>query len=717
MYGRFTPWRLTLVYALFGTLWIVASDRVAMWMFPTMAGQQAAQTFKGLLFIVLTSLLVYGLVRTAAHNLRISEERYRSVVNTMADALLVLENDGTILLVNRAFTEMYGYPSAEVIGTSAQRLIDPDHHHVFEEFVNQIRQEGHFRGGTIDVRKDGTRFHTEVTGARIHFGGRDCLLAVVRDVTQRVESEQALRAAEQFNREIIESAHEGIIAYDRELRYILWNPFMERLSGMPADAVLGRKAVEIFPRLADIGVTDLLERALAGEKVTAHDLPSPVPGQEERTWYSVTYAPRRDPGGRIIGVIGTVHDTTKRMQAERERATLEGQLRQAQKMEAIGQLAGGVAHNFNNILTAVLGNVELCNLQIRREIGADSPLLEYTQQIEQSAQRAAALTRQLLAFSRRQVSQPEVLDLNEVLRNLDKMLRRLVTENITVETSQGAALRKIRADVGHLEQVVVNLVVNAADAMSDGGRITIETANVDLDDSYAAMIPDTDPGPYVQLAVSDTGCGMDASVREHIFEPFFTTKPIDKGTGLGLATVYGIIKQAGGHISVYSEPDHGTTFKIYLPASSADATPFRSAEPREALTGGGETVLLCEDDTAVRDLTAQLLRMAGYTVITAGSGAEALNVAADCTDLDMLITDVIMPDINGRELCNMMRRTRPGLPALFISGYTANVIAHHGVLDDGVEFLEKPFTRQRLLERVREVLAARPAAPRAADWH
>ncbi len=396
---------------------------------------------------------------------------------------------------------------------------------------------------------------------------------------------------------------------------------------------------------------------------------------------------------------------TERKQAEQQREELEAQLRHSQKMEAVGQLAGGIAHDFNNILTAILGNVELGMDIVRDELGEDHMVARSMLQIEEVAQRASALTRQLLTFSRRDITKPETLNLNEVLANLDKMLRRLITENISLKALTEPHLQFVRADAGQIEQVIVNLVVNAVHAMPDGGCLTLETQNVLLDENYESKHAEAKTGPHVLLAVSDTGHGIEPETLERIFEPFFTTKGPDKGTGLGLATVHGIVKRSGGHLMVYSEISRGSSFKVYLPAvksvTEENATPIRSA----LISQGYETILLCEDDEAVRELIAQSLGGAGYQVIHANNGEEGLKASEKHSGpIDLLITDVVMPDINGRLLAQRLRTKRPDLPTLFISGYTANVIVHHGVLDRDVQFLEKPFTRQQLLEKVRNVL-------------
>ena len=395
----------------------------------------------------------------------------------------------------------------------------------------------------------------------------------------------------------------------------------------------------------------------------------------------------------------------ERMRAEDERRSLEAQLRHAQKMEAVGQLAGGVAHDFNNVLTAILGNAELAERSIESFVPPDSRATEALKQIEQSALRAAGLTRQLLAFSRRQVSQPRVIDLNRTLIDMDGMLRRLLTENIHLTMHNPPAVGNIRIDPGQMEQVIMNLVVNARDAMPNGGKLIIETADANLDDAYGALHAEAKPGPHVMLSVSDTGVGMTGETQERVFEPFFTTKVFGRGTGLGLAMVYGIVQQVGGHITVYSEPGRGTTFKVFVPMVELAAEPAEVRGDDIAAPHGTETLAVCEDDPLVRNLMIQILEGAGYGVMGAEDGEQTLNRVRECDGkVSLLITDVIIPDMNGQELSETVRSIVPGIKTLFVSGYTANVIAHHGVLDEGVEFLEKPFNRQSLLRRVRELL-------------
>lgn len=446
----------------------------------------------------------------------------------------------------------------------------------------------------------------------------------------------------------------------------------------------------------------------------------------ERRPFELTYR-IRDAGGaerwlweRGVGVFsaenevqfleGFISDITASRAAEEARTSLEQQLRQAQKMEAIGQLAGGVAHDFNNILTAILGYSELAQNDIHTKYPDARDLLDSIRQIESGAHRAAALTSHLLAFSRRQVVRPEVVDLNESVRVLKSMLRRLITEDIELCVHCAPNLDRVRIDPGQVQQVVMNLVVNARDAMPDGGRLTIETRNVTLDEAYAAAHSEVSAGPYVMLAVSDHGCGMDEDTIAHACEPFFTTKPIGQGTGLGLATVYGIVKQAGGHLLIYSERDQGTSIKIYLPAVSDRPAAAVREDRSVAPPTGTETIIVCEDHPGVCALTTQFLQDAGYTALKADTPAIALQLAAATSGrIHLLVTDVIMPEMNGRRLSDALRALRPEIRTLFVSGYTANVIAHHGVLDPGIELLEKPFSRHELLVRVRRVLD-RPGA-------
>jgi CheY-like chemotaxis protein len=371
-------------------------------------------------------------------------------------------------------------------------------------------------------------------------------------------------------------------------------------------------------------------------------------------------------------------------------------------MEAVGRLAGGVAHDFNNMLTVISGY----NRMILDELSPLDPLRGNAEEILKAAGRAAALTNQLLAFSRRQIMRPSVLDVNAVIASTEKMLRHLIGEDIQLMLNPARDAGNIRADPVHIEQAVVNLAVNARDAMPAGGRLAIETANVRLDETYARTHPGVQPGEFVMIAVSDTGHGMDAETRRHIFEPFFTTKETGKGTGLGLATVYGMVKQCGGDIWVYSEPGQGTTFKLYFPrvADPLDDSAAGEADPPQAFSG--ETILVVEDEEAVRELTVRMLERIGYQVLTAATGAEAVEISrAHPGHIALLLTDVVMPGMSGTRLADTLLAARPGMKVLYLSGYTESTVVHHGVLDPGVDFLPKPFSRDALAKKIREILA------------
>lgn len=382
------------------------------------------------------------------------------------------------------------------------------------------------------------------------------------------------------------------------------------------------------------------------------------------------------------------------------------QLQQSQKLEMIGQLAGGVAHDFNNMLTAIIGYTDLS----LRRVGLENPIRRNLEETKKAAERAAALVRQLLAFSRKQILEPKVLDLNDVVKDMEKMLTRLIGEDIKLATRLEADLGSVKADPSQVEQIIVNLVVNARDAMPRGGSVTIETENTSLDNQTVLRHVSVKPGEYVMLAVSDTGSGMDQETQRRIFEPFFTTKDVGKGTGLGLSTVYGIVKQSGGHIWVYSEPGLGTMIKVYLPRiDNAEIVPIEKLVHEPAALRGSETVLLVEDEDVVRGLTRKILMQAGYNVLDAKGGEEAIRVCrAHDGPIDLLVTDVVMPEISGKEVADRLVELRPAIRVLFMSGYTDEAIVQHGVLDANVEFIQKPFTWIGLTKKVREVLNRTP---------
>jgi two-component system, cell cycle sensor histidine kinase and response regulator CckA len=515
------------------------------------------------------------------------------------------------------------------------------------------------------------------------------------DITERKRAEAVLASERKLLRTLIDALPDHIYVKDRDGRMLLINEAQARDFGLTSpDEAIGRTDFELGPAdlAAQYRATELTVMQLG--QPSALEEPYVTPAGEERLMSTVK-APLFDAHGDIIGLVGLSRDIT-------EQKRLEAQLLQAQKMETVGRLAGGVAHDFNNLLTAIGGYASL----VKRSLPPDSAAHSDIDVVIQASDRAAGLTRQLLAFSRRQIIEQRVIDLNQLIVDIDKMLRRLIGEDVDLVTVQGQDLGAVKADPGQIEQVLVNLAVNARDAMPTGGELTIETANVTLDANYARTHAEALAGEYVMVAVSDTGAGMTDEVKAQVFEPFFTTKEIGKGTGLGLATVYGIVKQHGGHISVYSEPGQGTTFKVYLPRVQGVVTetnlPTDEATP---LPQGTETVLVVEDEPVVREFAVQSLTGLGYVVLEASSGGEALQVARNhAGNIDLLLTDVVMPKMSGKELAIQLKETRPPLAVLYTSGYTDNAIVHHGVLDEGVAFLQKPFTTIALARKVREVL-------------
>ncbi|MFH1811287.1 MAG: ATP-binding protein [Pseudomonadota bacterium] len=522
------------------------------------------------------------------------------------------------------------------------------------------------------------------------------------ELTERRIAEEKLQAERDAAEQMVETAPAVVLLLGLDGRLLRANSRLGQLTGVPVEQVLGQN---FFGRFMP-GSPPALGADWCGHMHTEHgDRPAVAPvtcadgAQRQVEWHC---SDLRTRSGERTGVLAVGQDITARLQAERAAEDAREQMLQAQKMEAVGQLAGGVAHDFNNLLCVMLSATGFA----LDALPADHPVRQDLRDVMHASQHAASLTRQLLAFSRRQILQPAVLDLNDLVRNLSKMLGRLLGENIAIELQLGSELGAISADPGQLEQVLLNLSVNARDAMPAGGTLTIETHAVELDPEQAARFPGMKPGRYVRLCVRDSGCGMDLATQRRLFEPFFTTKPPGKGTGLGLSTVFGIVKQSNGHIRVHSEPGRGTGFEIDLPA--VDGAPLQhGASPSEGGQGGNATVLLVEDDPQLRRMAERILKKAGYLVLSAADGSAALQLyQSQAPSIDLMLTDVVMPGMSGKQLADQLLALHPGFRVLFMSGYTGDAIAHHGILEPGIRFLPKPFSGEQLLRAVREALDA-----------
>jgi two-component system cell cycle sensor histidine kinase/response regulator CckA len=508
------------------------------------------------------------------------------------------------------------------------------------------------------------------------------------------QSRRRTRASEERFSAVAESAIDAIVSADARGRILSWNKSAQTMFGYAREEIVGQPLTRLMPERYRAAQERGLAHYLATEQPRVIGRTVELEGlRKDGREFPVDLALSswRTEEGLFFSAI--IRDIT-------ERRSLEEQLRQSQKMDAIGRLAGGVAHDFNNLLTAILGYGAL----IGRELPDGHPTRRRAEEIVKAATRAASLTRQLLTLSRGQVLESTVLNLNAVVADMENMLQRLIGEDIEVVTSFDPALSPVKADAGQMEQVVLNLAINARDAMPRGGRLTIETANVELDHAYARGHIDITPGPYVMLAVSDTGCGMDAETQSHIFEPFFTTKGPGQGTGLGLATVYGIVKQSGGAVGVYSEVGRGSTFKVYVPRMAGGVGRREPTRPQE-LARGSERILLVEDETVVRDLAAGLLRVSGYKVLEAGDPSQALALLAnDDERIDLMVTDIVMPRMSGPDLARQLGGPRPEMKVLYVSGYAGSHVTHDAALPPGSAFLPKPFTLEALTRKVREVL-------------
>lgn len=637
-----------------------------------------------------------------------------SLLEAIPDAIVAVEQDGTIVQVNTQTEALFGYYRGELVGQKIEILVParfrPQHHEHRAAFAHapKVRR----MGAGLDLygrRRDGSEFAVEISLSPVSLGNGTLVLSAIRDISDRKRIEQELRRAHQeLDRKtaqeigeyrarlasIIDSSADAIIGKDLEGTITSWNRGAEVMYGYTAEEVIGKNISILTAKENPDEIPRILARISRGERIEHYEAVR-VTKDSRRLDISLSISPIREPGGKIVGASAIARDITAQRRAE-------DHLRQAQKMEAVGRLAGGVAHDFNNILGIVTACTEL--LRDRIDVADDSA--QYIGNIRKAVDRGTSLTRQLLAFTRKSTLQPQLVDLNVRLKDVIKLIRPLMGDDVEITVVSRASSPIIEIDPGQLDQIVLNLAVNSRDAMPRGGKFILETASVELDEVFTSQHRPMKEGQYILLAVSDTGVGMDPDTVARIFEPFFTTKDIGKGTGLGLATVYGIVQQSGGHIWVYSEAGKGTTFKIYLPSAEykvAEKTP--AAEEPAIARREGTTILLVEDDEIMLSLTRKLLDQNGYRVLEAKEGSSAIDVMkAHKGKIDVLVTDVVMRGMSGPELVARVTSSHPETKVVYMSGYTGELITQHEQMQRGIPLLEKPFTRAALLHLLDEVL-------------
>jgi PAS domain S-box-containing protein len=632
--------------------------------------------------------------------------RLAAIVNSSSDAVIGKTLEGVVTNWNAAAERIFGYTEAEMVGQSIFRLIPEELHEAERILLSQIAKGEPVQIEEAErIRKDGGRIHISLSVSPIlDSSGRVVgVSSIKRDVTERKQAAETLRESQERLQLAVRAARMGTWRWDLASNILTWDEGLRHLYGVgPEEVIAGYE--QFIARVHEDDrpfVAQTVERALHGAGGLDYEFRIVLPEGRIR-WLADHGRVVRDPNGKLQYMTGVCLDVTDRKQVDER-------LRQAQRMEAVGQLAGGIAHEANNMMSVVLG----CADYVLQRSDLSAPVRQDVDQIWRAAKRTAGITQQLLAFSRRQVLQPQLLDLNATVRSLESIVSRTLGENIGLRIHLSPALGQVRADPGQLEQVLINLTLNARDAMVDGGRLTIETMNVVLDERYIAAKPveTLRPGEYAALIVTDTGHGMDRGILGRIFEPFFTTKDVGQGTGLGLSTVYGIVKQSGGFIWGYSEPGLGTTFKLYFPLATASLEPT-PPPPAAALAKPNEVVLVAEDEPMVRGIMARTLRESGYGVLEAADGEEALAVLeALGGQVSLVIADVVMPGVGGREMAVRMAQQWPQVPVLFTSGYTGLDVVRRGLLQEGHEFIQKPLAPEELVRRVRQLVDAKLPAP------
>jgi PAS domain S-box-containing protein len=637
-----------------------------------------------------------------------------NLLEAIPDAIVAVDGAGTILQVNSQTEQLFGYDRKHLIGQKVEMLVPERHRPQHGQHRDDYAHAPKVRrmGAGLELygrRRDGSEFPVEISLSPVSVEKGTLVLSAIRDISDRKRIEEDLRRAhEELEKKtteqlgeyrarlasIVDSSEDAILSKDLQGAITSWNKGAERIYGYTASEIVGKPVSVLTPGDRPDEIPAILAKIQRGESIDHHETVR-VTRDGQHLNMSISVSPLRDLSGKIAGASVIARDITAQKKAEEH-------LRQAQKMDAVGRLAGGVAHDFNNIL----GIITACAELLRDRISPSVASSEYITNIHKAAERGAALTRQLLAFSRKSVVQPQVLDLNDHLKGVSKLLRPLMGDDVEIPILTRTSSALIEIDPGQLDQIVINLAVNARDAMPRGGKLLLQTSTVNLDETFSVQHGPMNPGAYVLLAVSDTGTGMDEATVARVFEPFFTTKELGKGTGLGLATVYGIVRQSGGHIWVYSELGRGTSFKIYFPSAEHKIGTAAKAAPETALPRlEGRTILLVEDDELMRSLTRQLLVEQGFAVIEASDGESAMaSLEAHPGGVDLLLTDVVMRGMSGPELVTRVNGSHPSVKVIYMSGYTGELIAEREILKSGIALLEKPFTRSALLRIIHSAL-------------
>ncbi len=649
-----------------------------------------------IVFFIISGFIISGLISITKYTemaLEEYEKRYKTLFENAADAIFIHDPEGHFIEINRVACERLGYNREELLQMTLGDLDTLDYADIARDRINEILKNGDGIFETVHVKRDGNIIPIEINARLIDYEGKTAIISIARDISKRIHAEHALLETEKRFADFLDNSPAIIYLKDTENRYTMINRRFETTFGITNEQIAGKTDHDIFPK--EISNVYFANDKKVMKSMNPMEFQEVIPVKNEpRTYISIKF-PILDFAGKLTGICGISTDISNRKK-------LESQLIQSQKMETVARLAGGIAHDFNNILTAIMGNTEF----VLMSLSHDDPSYPDIEEIMKASTRASALTGQLLTFSRHQIIKPRIINLNTVLYDIDKMLCRLIGEDIELVTIPCDGLWSVIADPSQIEQIISNLVINSRDSMPDGGKIIIETRNVTLDEEYARYHANITPGEYIMLSVSDTGTGIDEETKSKIFEPFFTTKEKGKGTGLGLSTCYGIVKQSGGHIWVYSEPNQGTTFKIYLPCFEGVPDNQESFEEFEKVPGGDETILLVEDEPIVRKIASRVLSKKGYHVLEASNGDDALRIIDKAGDIliNLLITDIIMPKMGGYELSEIIKIQLNCSKVLYFTGYTENHIFDKGILKPDSPLLQKPFTPSELALKVRTIL-------------